>query len=134
VANKEFNLEWVAAARAKIPTLLPECGIGASPIPRSGTLRTLAFAVGVVLALFSTAYAQPGVDDQRVAHTPGLLLALDQWSMVAGHRRQPTAVEIDRLIRDRGTAPNAPRSRDEDRAVQQLYGEIMRQTDPTFRP
>ena len=35
---------------------------------------------------------------------------------------------------ERGTAPSAPRSRDEDRAEHQLHDEIMRQTDPALRP
>jgi hypothetical protein len=61
-------------------------------------------------------------------------LALDQWPIVGGHRRQPNAVEIARLMRERSTAPSGPQSRDEDREVQQLYDEIMRQTDPMLRP
>ena len=41
---------------------------------------------------------------------------------------ESTAVEIDPPAPERGTAPSAPRSRDEDRAAQQLYDAIMRQT------
>jgi len=36
-------------------------------------------------------------------------------------------------MRERDTAPSAPQLHDEDRQVQQLYEEIMRQTDPALR-
>jgi hypothetical protein len=53
---------------------------------------------------------------------------------VAGRRRQQTAEEIDRRLNERGTTPSGPTFRDEDSEVQRLYDEIMRQTDPAFRP
>jgi hypothetical protein len=67
-------------------------------------------------------------------------------ALATDHRRQPTAAEIDRRMCERDTAPGTPRMRerdtapgtphlhDEDREVQQLYEEIMRQTDPSLRP
>ena len=68
-----------------------------SRLHRTGTLRTLSFAIGVTSGLFSAVYAQSGTDDRMPVHPPGLRLALDQSPITAGHRRQPTAVEIDRL-------------------------------------
>jgi hypothetical protein len=108
-------------------------GRNMSLIQRIGTLRTLSFAVGVILGLVSAVYAQLGTG-QLPAHRPGLQLALDHGPTVAGTRRQPTAAEINQRLAERGAAPSAPRLHDEDREVQQLYDEIMRQTDPTLRP
>jgi hypothetical protein len=105
-----------------------------SLMPRLGTLRTLWFTVGVMLALGNGTYPQSGADNQLPAHRPGQQLALDQWPTVTDHRRQPAAAEIDRRMRGRDTAPGAPQSHDEDQEVQQLYDEIMRQTDPALRP
>ena len=105
-----------------------------SLIARLGTLRTLSFTVGVMLGLVSAVYAQSGNDDQLPAHRPGPQLALDRRPTVTDHRRQPTAAEIDRPMRERDTAPGAPQLPDEDREVQQLYEAIMRQTDPAHRP
>ena len=105
-----------------------------SLIQQIGTLRTLLFAVGVILGFVNAAYAQSGTDDRVPAHSPGPQLALNQWPTVVGRRRQPTAEEIDRRIDERGTTPSAPAFRDEDREVQQLYEAIMRQTDPALRP
>lgn len=105
-----------------------------SLIRRIGTLRTLSFAVGVTLGLVCSVYAQSGTDAQFPARPPGPQVALDQWPIVAGHRRQPTAEEIDRRRDERATAPSAPRLRDENREVQQLYDEILRQTEPALRP
>jgi hypothetical protein len=99
-----------------------------------GTLRTLSFAVGVTLGLVSAVYAQSGTDAQFPAQPPGPQVALDQWPVVAGHRRQPTAEEFDRRRDERGTAANTSGFRDEDREVRQLYDEIMRQTEPALRP
>jgi hypothetical protein len=100
-----------------------------SLIWRIATLRTLSFAIGVVLGIVGTAYAQSAVDGQGFHHPPGPRLALDRWLIVAGHRRQPTAVEIDRATREQGIATSAPHSRDKDGEVQLLYDEILRQTD-----
>lgn len=98
-----------------------------------GTLRTLSFAVGVVLGLVSAASAQSSADKQFPAHPPEAQFALDQWPMT-GHRRQPTAAETDRRMRERDTASGAPQLHDEDHAVRQLFEEIMRQPDPPRRP
>jgi hypothetical protein len=105
-----------------------------SLIRHIGTLRAFSFAIGVLLALVSVVYAQSGTDDQLSGHPPGPQLALDQWPIIAGHRRQLTVEEIDRRIDERGIAPSEPSFRDEDREVQQLYDEIMRQTEPALRP
>jgi hypothetical protein len=105
-----------------------------SLIRHIGALRTLSFTVGVMLGLVSAVYAQSGTDDQLPAHRSGPQLALDQWPTVTDHRRQPTAAEIERRMRERDTAPGTPQLHDEDHEVQQLYDEIMRQTDPAFRP
>ena len=101
---------------------------------RTGTLRTLSFAIGVTSALISSVYAQSGTDDRMPAHPPELRLALDRWPIVAGHRRQPTAVGIDRLTPEHGSAPGALLSRAKDSEVQLLYDEITRQTDAIIRP
>jgi hypothetical protein len=98
-----------------------------------GTLRTLSFAVGVVLGLVSAASARSSADKQFPAHPPEAQFALDQWPM-AGHRCQPTAAETDRRIDACGAALGAPWLANEYREVQQLYDEIMRQTDPALRP
>jgi hypothetical protein len=104
-----------------------------SLIRRLRTLRILSFTVGVMSGLGSATYPQSSADNQLPAHGPGPQLAFDQWPTVTDHRRQPTAAEIDRRIDARGTAPGT-RLPDEDRAVQQLYEAIMRQTDPALRP
>jgi hypothetical protein len=105
-----------------------------SLIRHIGALRTLSFTVGVMLALGSAVYAQSGADNQLSAHRPGPQLALDEWPTVTDHRRQPTAAEIDRRMRERDNAPGAPQLHDEDYKVQQLYEEIMREADPALRP
>ena len=105
-----------------------------SLMPRLGTLRTLSFIVGVMLALGNETYPQSGAYNQLPAHRPGPQLALDQRPTVTDHRRQPTAAEVDRRMRGRDTAPGAPQSHDGDQEVQQLYEAIMRQTDPALRP
>jgi hypothetical protein len=109
-------------------------GCNMSLVRRLGTLTTLSFAAGVMLGLGSVTYAQSGADHQLPAHRPGPQLALDRWPTVAGHRRQPTAAEINQRLAEHGTAPGAPQLHDEDHEVQQLYDEIMRQTDPALRP
>jgi len=86
-----------------------------------GTLRTLSFAVGVTLGLVSAVYAQSGTGAQLAPQPPGPQAAFDQWPIVAGHRRQPTAEEIDRQRDGRGTAASTSGVRNEDREVQQLY-------------
>jgi hypothetical protein len=96
---------------------------------RTGTLTTLSFAIGVVLGLVSTVHADPRINSERAADRPGVRLAL-----VAGHRRQPTVVGIDRLTSEHGSAPGAPHARDKDGEVQLLYDEIMRQMDGMIRP
>jgi hypothetical protein len=105
-----------------------------SRLRRTGTLRAVSFAIGVTPGLISSVYAQSGADDRMPAHPPGLRLALDQWPILAGHRRQPTAVGIDRLTPEHGTAPGALLSCAKDSEVEQLYDEIMRQTDAMIRP
>jgi len=105
-----------------------------SLIRRSATLRTLSFAIGVALGIVGTAYAQSAVDSQSLAHPSGPRLALDQWRIVAGHRREPTAVGLDRLKSEHVTAPIAPHSGDKDGEVQLLCDEIMHQTDAMIRP
>ena len=105
-----------------------------SLIRRLRTLRILSFTVGVMSGLGSATYPQSSADNQLPAHGPGPQLAFDQWPTVTDHRRQPTAAEIDRRMRERDTAPGTPQLHDEDHEVQQLYDEIMRQTDPAFRP
>ena len=62
-----------------------------SLIQRIGTLRTLSFAVGVILGLVSAVYAQPGTG-QLPAHRPGLQLALDHGPTVAGTKFSPMAL------------------------------------------
>ena len=104
-----------------------------SLIQRISTLRTLSFAVGVMLGLVSAVYAEPGTG-QLPAHRPGSKLALDHGPTVARTGRQPTAAEINQRLAERGAAPSAPQLHGEDREVQQLYDEIMRQTDPSLRP
>jgi len=101
---------------------------------RLRTLRILSFTVRVMSALGSATYPQSSADNQLPAHRPGPQLALDQWPTVTDHRRQPTAAEVDRRMRERDTAPSAPQLHDEDRQEQKLYEEIMRQTDPGLRP
>ena len=96
---------------------------------RTGTLTTLSFAIGVVLGLVSTVHADPRINSERAADRPGVQLAL-----VAGHRRQPTVVGIDRLTSEHGSTPSAPHARDKDGELQLLYDEIMRQTDGMIRP
>ena len=86
------------------------------------------------MGLGNAIYAQSSTDDPMLAHPAGPRLALDQRPMAAGHRRQPTAEEIYRRIDERGTAPGASRFSDKDREVQQLYDEIMHQTDAALRP
>jgi hypothetical protein len=77
------------------------------PIRRIGTLRTLSFAVGVALALVSTAYAQSGVDGQAGADRPDC-----DWRSISG---RSSAVTGDSRTRWRslglcaGAAP--PRAR-----------------------
>jgi hypothetical protein len=105
-----------------------------SLIPRLGTLRTLSFTVGVMLGLGNGTYPQSGADNQLPANRPGLQLVLDQRPAVTAHRRQPTVAQIDRRMRGRDTTPGSPQLHDEDHEVQQLYEEIMRQTEPAFRP
>jgi hypothetical protein len=105
-----------------------------SLVRQIGALRTLSFAVGVMLGLVSAVYTQSGTGDHLPGHPSGTQLALDQRLIITGHRRQPTAAEIDRSIDSRRTALGAPHSPDEYREVQQLYDEIMRQTDPALRP
>jgi hypothetical protein len=105
-----------------------------SLIRRLGTLRTLSFTVGVMLGLGSATYPQSSADSQLPAHRPGPQLALDQWPTATDHRRQPTAADVNQRLAARRAAPSAPQLHDEDREVQQLYDEIMRQTDPTLRP
>jgi hypothetical protein len=105
-----------------------------SLIRHIGTLRTFSFVVGVLLGLVSAVYAQSGTDDLLPGYPSKPQLALDQWPIPAGYRRQPTAEEIGRWIDERGTGPSAPRFRDKDRELQQLYDEIMRQTDLALRP
>jgi hypothetical protein len=87
-----------------------------------------------MLELGSATYPQSSADNQLPAHCCGPQLVLDQWLAATDHRRQPTAAEIDRRMRERDTAPGAPQLHDEDREVQQLYEEIMRQTDPALWP
>jgi hypothetical protein len=146
VVNDEFNLVQVPAA----PTMSREAeGISVVPVighrtRRIGgrnmsliqpisTLRTLSFAIGVMLGLVSAVYAEPGTG-QLPAHRPGSKLALDHGPTVARTWRQPTAAEINQRLAERGAAPSAPQLNGEDREVQQLYDEIMRQTDPSLRP
>ena len=64
-----------------------------SLIQRISTLRTLSFAVGVMLGLVSAVYAEPGTG-QLPAHRPGSQLALDHGPTVARTGQQPTAAEI----------------------------------------
>jgi hypothetical protein len=142
VVNDEFNLVQVQAA----PTMSCEAegisvsrssghrtrrieGRNMSLIQRISTLRTLSFAVGVMLGLVSAVYAEPGTG-QLPAHRPGSQLALDHGPTVARMGRQPTAAEINQRLAERRAAPSAP----QDREVRQLYDEIMRQTDPSLRP
>jgi hypothetical protein len=108
--------------------------INMSRLRRTGTLRTLSFAIGVTSALISSVYAQSGTDDRMPAHPPELRLALDQWPIVADHRRPPTGVRIDGLTSEHGSAPGALLSRAKDSEAEQLYDEIMRQTDAMIRP
>jgi hypothetical protein len=96
---------------------------------RTGTRTALSFAIGVVLGLVSAVHADPRINSERAADPPGLRLAL-----VAGHRRQPAVVGIDRLTSEHGAAPSAPHARDKDGEVQLLYHEIMRQMDGVIRP
>jgi hypothetical protein len=103
-------------------------------IRRIGTLKTLSFAVGVTLGLVNAVYAQSGTNAQLPVQPPGSQVALHQWPIVAGHQRQPTAEEIDRRRDEHGTGQSTPRLHDEDREVQQLYDEILRQTEPALRP
>lgn len=105
-----------------------------SLIRRIGTLRTLSFAVGVTLGLVSAVYAQSGTDAQLPARPPGPQVALGQWPIVAGYQRQPTVEEVDRRRDERGIATSTSRLRHEDREMQQLYDEILRQTEPALRP
>jgi hypothetical protein len=51
-----------------------------------------------------------------------------------GHRRPPTAEEIDQRREERGTTASTPRFRDEGHEVQQLYDEIVRQIDSAVCP
>jgi hypothetical protein len=105
-----------------------------SRLRHTGTLRTLSFAIGVTSALISSVHAQSGSDDRMPADPPGLRLALEQWPIVAGHRRPPTAVGIDGFTPEDGTASGKLLSRAKDSEVEQLYDEIMRQTDAMIRP
>ena len=106
MVNDEFNLVQVPAA----PTMSREAeGISVVPVighrtRRIGgrnmsliqpisTLRTLSFAVGVMLGLVSAVYAEPGTG-QLPAHRPGSQLALDHGPTVARTGQQPTAAEI----------------------------------------
>ena len=72
-----------------------------SLIQRISTLRTLSFAVGVMLGLVSAVYAEPGTG-QLPAHRPGSQLALDHGPTVARTGRQPTAAEINQRLAERG--------------------------------
>ena len=95
MVNDEFNLVQVPAA----PTMSREAeGISVVPVighrtRRIGgrnmsliqpisTLRTLSFAIGVMLGLVSAVYAEPGTG-QLPAHRPGSKLALDHGPTVA---------------------------------------------------
>ena len=105
-----------------------------SLIRRIGTLKTLSFAVGVLLGLVSAVYAQSGSAAQFPARQLGPQVALDQWPIGAGHQRQPTVEEVDRRRDERGIATSTLRLSHEDHEVQQLYDEILRQTEPALRP
>jgi hypothetical protein len=63
----------------------------------------------------------------------GLVTAVDAQSSVGGQRHRPTAEEIDRRLGEFCVAPSAPPFHDRDRAVQQLYDEIMHWADPALR-
>ena len=139
----ELNLVQVHAAEFEVFRWSRSFGLRApgagkernmSPIQRSATFRTLSFAISVALGIVGTAYAQSAVESKRLAHPSGSRLALDQWPVVAGHRRPPTAAGLDRLTPEHLTAPVAPHSSDKDGEVQLLYDEIMRQTDAMIRP
>ena len=117
----------VTIIRPSAPQIEEETNM--SRFRRTGTLTTLSFAIGVVLGLVSTVHADPRINSERAADPPGLRLAL-----VAGHRRQPTVVGVDRLTSEHGSAPGTPHARDKDGEVQLLYDEIMRQTDGAIRP
>jgi hypothetical protein len=57
-----------------------------SLIRRIGTLRTLSFAIGIMLALVSAVHARSRTDAPLPVQPPGPQVAPDQWPMWSTHR------------------------------------------------